>query len=98
MARPVSLAAARTRSYRLVLGVRAVAEVEAGHVHAGFDQRDELIVGVDRGAESTDDFRTAHGAILSVCFAPEYSVWRKIQMGGNALSCFPAQFVFLTKA
>ncbi|MGX1117888.1 hypothetical protein RKD37_003251 [Streptomyces ambofaciens] len=45
----------------LVLGVGAVAEVEAGHVHAGFDQRDELLVGVDRGAESTDDFRTAHG-------------------------------------
>ncbi len=45
----------------LVLGVRAVAEVEAGHVHAGLDQRDKLLVGVDRGAESTDDFRTAHG-------------------------------------
>lgn len=66
----------------LVLFVRAVAEVEAGHIHAGFDQRDELLVGVDRGAESTDDFRTAHGAILSVCFATEYSVWWKIQMGG----------------
>lgn len=82
----------------LVLGVGAVAEVEAGHVHAGLDQRHEHFVGVDRGAESTDDFRTAHGAILSVCFATEYSVWWKIQMRGVVLSCFPAQFVFFTSA
>src|SRR5690606_34077659 len=71
----------------LVLGVAAVAEVEAGHVHAGFDQGDELLVGVDRGAEGTDDFRTAHGAILSVCFAPEYSGWRKMQMRKASLNC-----------
>ncbi len=37
----------------------------------------ELFVGVDGGAEGADDFGTAHGAILSVCFAAEYSVWWK---------------------
>src|SRR5262249_34927591 len=49
----------------LVLRVGAVAHVEPGHVHAGLDQRPELVEAVDRRAQSADDLRLSrhHGPI-----------------------------------
>ncbi len=44
----------------LVLGVLAVAEVEAGHVHSGVDQAFDLVVGVGGGPKGTDDLCSAH--------------------------------------
>ncbi len=46
----------------LVLRVGTVTEVESGHAHAGLDQSDELLMGVDGGTEGADDFGTAHEA------------------------------------
>ena len=48
----------------LVLGVGAVAQVEAGHVHSGLDERLDLLVRVGGGAQGADDFCSAHAASL----------------------------------
>ena len=50
----------------LVLGVGAVAEVEAGYVHSGFDQGLDLVVRVGGGAQGADDFCSAHGSSLDL--------------------------------
>lgn len=50
----------------LVVGVAAVAEVEAGYVHSGFDQCLDLVVGVGGGAQCTDDLCSAHGVSLGL--------------------------------
>src|SRR6185437_16485602 len=44
----------------LVLGVRAVRQVQPADVEAGGDQGLQLLGGFGRGAESTDDFRATH--------------------------------------
>ena len=49
----------------LVFGVGAVAEVESGDVHSGFDQGFDLVVRVGGGAQGADDFRSAH--VSSLC-------------------------------
>lgn len=49
----------------LVLGVAAVAEVEAGYVHSGIDQGFDLVVCVGGGAQGADDFCSAH--VSSLC-------------------------------
>ena len=48
----------------LVVGVGAVAEVEAGHVHSGFDQCLDLVVRVGGGAQCADDLCSAHASSL----------------------------------
>ncbi len=48
----------------LVFGVGAVAEVEAGDVHAGFDEGFDLVVCVGGGSQRADDFGSAHGVSL----------------------------------
>lgn len=50
----------------LVVGVAAVAEVEAGDVHSGLDQCFDLVVRVGGGPQSTDDFCSAHGSRLNL--------------------------------
>ncbi len=50
----------------LVLGVAAVAEVEAGYVHSGLDQGFDLVVRVGGGAQCTDDFCSAHASSLGL--------------------------------
>ncbi|GAA3238398.1 hypothetical protein GCM10020256_58670 [Streptomyces thermocoprophilus] len=39
-----------------VFGAGAVAEVEAGYVHSGFDEGFDLVVAVGGGAQGADDF------------------------------------------
>ena len=48
----------------LVLGVRAVAHVQAGHVHTGVDERFDLLVRVGGGAQGADDLCAAHAPSL----------------------------------
>ncbi len=50
----------------LVFGVGAVAEVEAGDVHSGFDEGFDLVVRVGGGPQSAYDFRSAHGSSLGL--------------------------------
>ena len=45
---------------RLVVGVRAVAHVEAGDVHARLDEGSDPLRGVHRGAEGADDLGSTH--------------------------------------
>ena len=44
---------------RLMVGVVAVTEIHAGHVHAGLDQRPDHLVGVGGRAECADDLRAS---------------------------------------
>lgn len=48
----------------VVFGVAAVAEVEAGDVHAGLDQGLDLVVRVGGGPEGADDLCSAHVSSL----------------------------------
>ena len=48
----------------LVVGVGAVAEVEPGDVHAGVDQRADLLGGSTRGTEGADDLCSTHASSL----------------------------------
>lgn len=64
----------------LVFCLGPVAEVESGHVHTCLDERFQLLIRVDGGAQRADNFGTAHDWILSVCFVAEYSVWWKVQV------------------
>ncbi|CAM5687348.1 hypothetical protein SALBM311S_09230 [Streptomyces alboniger] len=50
----------------LVFGVGAVAEVETGDVHSGFDQGFDLVVRVGGGAQCADDFCSAHEVTLGL--------------------------------
>ena len=50
----------------LVFGVGAVAEVEAGDVHSGFDECFDLLVRVGGGAQGADDLCSAHGSSLGL--------------------------------
>lgn len=50
----------------LVLGVGAVAEVEAGDVHSGLDQCLDLVVRVGGGPKSADDLCSAHMSSLGL--------------------------------
>ena len=51
-----------------VFGVGAVAEVEAGDVHSGFDECLDLVVCVGGGAQGADDFCSAHGLSLDLTY------------------------------
>ena len=44
----------------LVLGVGAVAQVHAGHVDAGVDDRADHLVRLGGGAQGGDDLRASH--------------------------------------
>lgn len=50
----------------LVFGVGAVAEVEAGYVHSGFDECLDLLVRVGGGAQGADDLCSAHLSSLNL--------------------------------
>lgn len=50
----------------LVVGVGAVAEVEASYVHSGLDQCLDLVVRVGGGPQGADDFRSAHTSSLDL--------------------------------
>jgi hypothetical protein len=50
----------------LVLGVRAMAHVEPGHVHPGVDERLDLLVRMAGGAQCADDPCAAHATSLGL--------------------------------
>ena len=50
----------------IVVGVAAVAEVESGDVHSGFDECLDLVVRVGGGAQGADDLCSAHVSTLGL--------------------------------